>query len=137
MKFATKVIHAGSEPEIATGAIMSPIYMTSTFVQEAPGQTKGYDYTRAGNPNFTILEKFLASLEDAKYATVFSSGLGALTGLISTLSSGDKVLGINGVYGGTYRLFNAVFKRYGIDFFSIAKPTPEALEKAFEKKPKW
>jgi cystathionine beta-lyase/cystathionine gamma-synthase len=137
MKFATKAIHAGNEAEAVTGAIMPPIYMTSTFVQESPGETKGYDYTRAGNPNFTILEKLLASLENAKYATVFSSGLGALTGLISTLSSGDSVVGINGVYGGTYRLFNSVFKRYGINFFSIAKPTPDALEAAFSKKPKW
>jgi cystathionine beta-lyase/cystathionine gamma-synthase len=137
MKFATKAIHAGNDPEATTGAIMPPIYMTSTFVQEAPGITKGYDYTRAGNPNFTILEKLLASLENAKYATVFSSGLGALTGLISTLSSGDKVLGINGVYGGTYRLFNKIFSRYGIDFYSINQPTPETLETALAKKPKW
>ncbi|HEV8053152.1 MAG TPA: aminotransferase class I/II-fold pyridoxal phosphate-dependent enzyme, partial [Parachlamydiaceae bacterium] len=137
MKFATKAIHAGSGPEDTTGAIMPPIFMTSTYVQESPGETKGYDYTRAGNPNFTILEKTLAALEDAKYATAFSSGLGALTGLISTLSSGDKVIGINGVYGGTYRLFNSVFKRYGIEYISIHKPTSEALEKAFEMKPKW
>lgn len=137
MKFATKAIHAGAGPESTTGAVMPPIFMTSTYVQESPGETKGYDYTRAGNPNFTILEKTLAALEDAKYATVFSSGLGALTGLISTLSSGDQVIGFNGVYGGTYRLFNSIFKRYGIDFTSIAKPTPEALERAFKKKPKW
>jgi cystathionine beta-lyase/cystathionine gamma-synthase len=137
MKFSTKAIHAGNGPEEVTGAIMPPIYMTSTFVQEAPGETKGYDYTRAGNPNFTILEKILASLENGKYATVFGSGLGALTALISTLSSGDTVLGINGVYGGTYRLFNKVFKRYGVDFFSIPKLTPEALENALSKKPKW
>lgn len=137
MKFATKAIHAGNGPEEITGAIMPPIYMTSTFVQEAPGETKGYDYTRAGNPNFTILEKILASLENAKHATVFGSGLGALTGLISTLSIGDSVLGINGVYGGTYRLFNSVFKRYGVNFSSIAKATPEALESALAKKPKW
>lgn len=137
MKFATKAIHAGNEPEATTGAIMPPIYMTSTFVQEAPGETKGYDYTRAGNPNFTILEKLLASLEEATYATVFSSGLGALTGLISTLSSGDEVVGFNGIYGGTYRLFNAVFKRYGITYTSIATLTPESLEAALSKKPKW
>ena len=137
MKFATKAIHVGNAPEPTTGAIMPPIYMTSTFVQESPGETKGYDYTRAGNPNFTILETLLASLENAKYATVFSSGLGTLTGLISTLSSGDKVVGINGIYGGTYRLFNSVFKRYGVEFSSITKPTPEALHNALAKKPKW
>jgi len=137
MKFATKAIHEGHEPDPATGAIMPPIYMTSTFVQESPGETKGYDYTRAGNPNFTILEKVLASLEDAKYATVFSSGLGALTGLISMLSSGDNVVAINGVYGGTYRLFNKVFNRYGIGFHTINHPTEKALEDALAKKPKW
>ena len=137
MKFATKAIHVGNEPEATTGAIMPPIYMTSTFVQESPGQTKGYDYTRAGNPNFTILEKLLASLEGAEYATVFSSGLGALTGLVSTLSSGDKVIGIQGVYGGTYRLFHSVFNRYGITFESLSKPTPDSLEKALSAKPKW
>lgn len=137
MKFATRAIHAGNESDAETGAIMPPIYMTSTFVQETPGTTKGYDYTRAGNPNFTILEKLLASLEDAKHATVFSSGLGALTGLISTLSSGDRVVGFTGVYGGTYRLFNSVFNRYGVHFDSIDHPTPEALEMALAKKPKW
>jgi cystathionine beta-lyase/cystathionine gamma-synthase len=137
MKFATKAIHSGGEAEAVTGAIMPPIYMTSTFVQESPGQTKGYDYTRAGNPNFTILEHTLASLENAKYATIFSSGLGALTGLISMLSAGDHVLGIGSVYGGTYRLFNGVFKRYGIDFHSLPHPTPEQLEAELSKKPKW
>lgn len=137
MKFATKAIHAGNEADPTTGAIMPPIYMTSTFVQESPGETKGYDYTRAGNPNFTILEKLLASLEGAEYATAFSSGLGALTALISTLSSGDHVVGINGVYGGTYRLFHSIFQRYGITFHTLPAATPEALETALSKKPKW
>lgn len=137
MKFATRAIHAGGEPDKETGAIMPPIYMTSTYIQEAPGENKGYDYTRAGNPNFTILEKSLAALEEAKYATVFSSGLGALTAMISTLSQGDSVVGVNGLYGGTYRLFNSVFSRFGIDFYTIPVPTPEALEKALSKNPKW
>jgi cystathionine beta-lyase/cystathionine gamma-synthase len=137
MKFATKAIHVGSKPDPTTGAIMPPIYMTSTFVQEAPGQHQGYDYTRAGNPNFTILEELMASLEGAKHATVFSSGLGALTALVSTLSSGDSVIGINGVYGGTYRLFNSVFKRYGVGFTTIREPTQQAVEEALKTKPKW
>lgn len=137
MKFATQAIHVGSDPDPLTGAIMPPIYMTSTFVQDAPGETKGYEYTRAHNPNFTILEKVLASLEGAKYATIFSSGLGALTALISTLSTGDLVVGINGLYGGSYRLFNSVFSRFGIEFLSIPSPTPQALEEALSKKPKW
>lgn len=137
MKFATKAIHAGCGPDITTGAIMPPIYMTSTYVQEAPGETKGYDYTRAGNPNFTILEKVLASLENAAYATIFSSGLGALTGLISMLSQGDSVVAFDGVYGGTYRLFNAIFKRYGIEFCSINPSSIETVEMALKRKPKW
>lgn len=137
MHFATKAIHVGSDPDPVTGAIMPPIYMTSTFAQEAPGETKGYDYTRAGNPNFTILEKILASLEGAEYATVFSSGLGALTGLISTLSQGDRVVAFEGVYGGTYRLFNSIFKRYGIEFQSIIPTSLEVIEQAMSSKPKW
>lgn len=137
MKFATRAIHAGNDAEPVTGAIMPPIYMTSTFVQEAPGETKGYDYTRAGNPNFTILERLLASLEGAKHATVFSSGLGALTALISTLSHGDHVVGINGVYGGTYRLFHSVFQRYGVTFHTLTTSSSEALEEALSRKPKW
>lgn len=137
MKFATKAIHVGNEPDAATGAIIPPIYMTSTYVQESPGETKGYDYTRAGNPNFTVLERVLASLEGAEHATVFSSGLGALTGMISMLSQGDRVVAFDGVYGGTYRLFNSVFKRYGIIFDSITPSSADVLEKALEKKPKW
>lgn len=136
MKFATKAIHAGNEPDRETGAIMPPIYMTSTYVQEAPGESRGYVYTRAHNPNFTILEKQLAALEDASHATVFSSGLGALSGLISTLSQGDTVLAIDGLYGGTYRLFNQVVNRYGIRFESI-DPRKEDLEEALKRKPKW
>jgi cystathionine beta-lyase/cystathionine gamma-synthase len=136
MKFATKTIHVGNEPDPLTGSIMSPIYMTSTFAQEAPGQTKGYDYTRAGNPNFTILEKLLASLEEAAHATVFSSGLGALSAMIGTmLKAGDQVVAVDGLYGGTYRLFNQVFNRFGIEFTTYNKY--EEIEVALSNKPKW
>lgn len=137
MKFATKAIHVGCKPDTKTGAIMPPIYMTSTYVQEAPGEHKGYDYTRAGNPNFTNLEQQLASLEEAKYATVFSSGMGALTGMISMLSKGDKVVAMDGIYGGTYRLFNSVFNRFGIEFHSINPASLEELDQALACKPKW
>lgn len=119
MHFNTKAIHNGQLPDNETGAVIPPIYMTSTYVQESPGNTKGYDYTRAGNPNFTNLEDTLASLEEGKYATVFSSGLGAFTSLISTLSSGDKVMSTNDLYGGTYRLFTRVFKQYGVEFETL------------------
>lgn len=137
MKFATKAIHIGSEPDPSTGAIMPPIYMSSTYVQEAPGENKGYEYTRAHNPNFTILEKLLASLEEAKYATVFSSGLGALTALTSSLSNGDKIFGVNGLYGGTYRLFTQVFNRFGIEFQNIKPQSLDELHQLLKAKPKW
>lgn len=140
MKFATKAIHSGQEPDPKTGAIMPPIYMSSTFVLDAPGISKGYEYTRAQNPNFTILEKQLAALEDAQHATVFSAGLGALTALVSTLSMGDHVVALDGVYGGTYRLFNQVFNHFGIEFFSYNPATKEGreqLEAAIAMKPKW
>jgi cystathionine beta-lyase/cystathionine gamma-synthase len=137
MKFATKAVHSGNAPDSTTGAIIPPIYMTSTFVQESPGEYKGYDYTRAGNPNFTMLERQLADLEDAKFATIFSSGLGALTGFISSLSQGDKILAIDGLYGGTHRLFNQVFKRFGIEFHTINPNDINNIEKSFAIKPKW
>lgn len=130
MEFATKAVHVGYTPD-ATGAVMPPIYMTSTYQLDAPGVTKegGYDYTRAGNPNFTILEKVMASLEGAEYATVFSSGLGALTGMLSMLSKGDKVVAINGLYGGTYRLFTQVFVQYGIELCLVSSDEEKTLER--------
>lgn len=138
MEFGTKAIHIGYEPDPTTGSIMPPIFMTSTYIQDVPGEAKGgYDYTRAGNPNFTYLEKALASLENANFATVFSSGLGTLTALISTLQQGDKVVAFDGVYGGTYRLFNSVFKQFGVEFISINPHHPQELEKALKTNPKW
>ncbi len=139
MKFATKAVHKGIQADPTTGALMTPIYMTSTFLQEAPGQGTGYEYTRAGNPNFTILESLLATLENAAHATVFSSGLGALTALVtSVLSSGDLVLGINGLYGGTFRLFHQMFQRFGVRFVSVTPKTVGELENSVkELKPKW
>jgi len=137
MKFATKAIHIGNEPDPLTGSVMSPIYMTSTFELDAPGQSKGFEYTRANNPNFIRLEQLLASLEDASYATVFSSGMGTLTALISTLSQGDRVVALNGIYGGTYRLFNHIFNKFGIQFINLLTITTETLEESFKSKPKW
>ncbi len=138
MRFSTKAIHVGSEPDKVTGAIMPPIYMSSTFALEAPGVDKGFEYTRAHNPNFSCLEKLLASLEEAKYATVFSSGIGGLTAMVSLLQSGDNVLVIDGIYGGTYRLFNQVLSRFQIGFSSILPRSVEEMKAALkEKKPKW
>ncbi len=137
MEFGTKTVHSGQKPDPSTGAIMPPIFMTSTFIQESPGETKGYDYTRADNPNFTILEVLLASLEKAKYATIFSSGLGALTSMVSTLSAGDQVLAIDGLYGGTYRLFTQVFNRFGVHFKTVHPSNHQLLLDELNKNPKW
>ncbi|MCB1113201.1 MAG: PLP-dependent transferase [Chlamydiia bacterium] len=124
MKIDTHVIHAGQEPDKETGAVIPPIYMTSTFKEISPGETKGYDYTRAGNPNFDRLESALAALENGKYTTVYSSGLGALTALISTLKQNDKILLMQGSYGGTRRLLHDVFPKFGIE---LLETTPEKL----------
>lgn len=138
MKFSTKAIHVGSEPDPITGAVMPPIYMTSTFALEAPGQSKGFEYTRVSNPNFVYLEKVLASLEEAEHATVFSSGIGALTALVSTLSQGDRLIALDGIYGGTYRLLTQVFNKFGIEFKTIIPFSLEDVEKALKDiKPKW
>lgn len=137
MKFSTKAVHVGQQPDFETGAMMPPIYMTSTFFQESPGKTKGYDYTRAGNPNFTRLEEQLASLEEAEFATVFSSGLGATTGFLSTLSQGDEVVAVEGLYGGTYRLFLKMFQKFGVRFNLVNGKDINLLKKALESKPKW
>lgn len=139
MKFATKAIHKGSAFDPVTGAIMPPIYMSSTFVLDEPGVSKGYDYTRANNPNFTKLEELLAALEEAKYATVFSSGIGALTALVSgLLTAGDTVVAIDGLYGGTYRFFTKVANRFGIKFITANPDSSDELDKILKaSKAKW
>ena len=136
MKFSTKAIHIGQEADKTTGAVIPPIYMTSTYKQEWPNLHKGYDYTRAGNPNFHNLEQTLASIEEGKYATVFSSGLGATTGLISTLDSGDIVVAGKDLYGGTFRLLNSVFNTFGIKLDLIDTLDLNAVEIALKQKPK-
>ncbi len=116
MKFATKAIHAGQEPDPATGAIMTPIYQTSTYVQESPGIHKGYAYARGKNPTRTALEKCIASLENAKYGLCFSSGMGASDAIIKLLLPGDEVICCHDLYGGSYRMFTKVFEPLGIKF---------------------
>ncbi len=137
MQKETKAIHSGQHPEPTTGAIIPPIYMTSTYVQEYPDQTKGYDYTRAGNPNFTNLEAQIASIENGKYATVFASGLSAITGIVTTMESGDTVIATEDLYGGTFRLFDKVFTRYGIGFKTIDTQNLEEVAAALREKPKY
>lgn len=119
MKFGTKAIHAGQEPDPTTGAIMTPIYQTSTYVQEAPGQHKGYAYARGKNPTRVALEKCLAALENAKHGLCFSSGMGAADAVIKLLRPGDEVIATDDLYGGTYRMFTKVFAHYGIVFHFI------------------
>ena len=112
----TVAVHAGTEPDPATGAVMTPIYQTSTFVQEAPGQHKGWDYSRGTNPSRDAVETALAALEDARHAIAFSSGLAAEQAIVQNLSPGDHVLVCNDVYGGTGRLFRNLIARFGIEF---------------------
>jgi len=114
MKFETRAIHVGQEPDPQTGAVVPPIYATSTFAQTRPGETLGYDYTRSGNPSFTRLGQTLASLEGGRFATVFASGMAAITAVLSTLASGDLVLAEENVYGCTFRIFAQVFEKFGL-----------------------
>jgi len=114
MKFSTKAIHAGQEPDPTTGAIMTPIYQTSTFAQTGLGEHKGYEYARSGNPTRTALENCLAALENARYGLAFSSGLAAEQAALSLLNPGDHLISCDDLYGGTYRLFERVVGRYNI-----------------------
>ena len=116
MNFNTRAVHEGQTPEKTTGAVIPPIYQTSTYAQEAPAETKGFDYTRADNPNFQNLETALASVEGAKFATVFSSGLGASLAVMNLLRAGDHVVAGNDLYGGTYRLFKQWGEKFGLAF---------------------
>ena len=115
-KFGTRAIHAGQEPDPSTGAIMTPIYQTSTYVQESPGKHKGYAYARGKNPTRVALEKCLASLENAKHGLCFSSGQGAEDAIIKLLRPGDEVIATDDIYGGSYRMFTKVYEKYGIKF---------------------
>ena len=116
LRFGTRAVHAGVEPDPTTGAIMTPIYQTSTYVQAAPGDHKGYEYSRTQNPTRTALQNSLAALENGKHGLCFSSGMAAIDNLLKTLKPGDHVVSTNDLYGGTYRLFTKVFATYGIMF---------------------
>jgi len=116
MKPATKFIHAGASPDPSTGAIMTPIYQTSTYVQEAPGKNKGFEYARSQNPTRKALEEALAVIENGAYGLAFSSGVAATDAVIKLLEPGDEVIAASDMYGGTYRLFTKVFEKFGIKF---------------------
>ena len=119
MKFNTKVIHAGVEPDPATGAIMTPIYQTSTYVQDEIGKHKGYEYSRTGNPTRSALESSIAHIENGKYGACFGSGLAAIDCVIKMLNPGDEVISTNDLYGGSYRIFRTIFEKYGIKFHFV------------------
>lgn len=114
MRFGTKTIHAGIEPDPATGAIMTPIYQTSTYVQEAPGQHKGYEYARTQNPTRTVLQNNLAALENGRHGICFSSGMAAMDTVLKMLHPGDEIIASNDLYGGSYRLIKKVYEKFGI-----------------------
>jgi cystathionine beta-lyase len=128
MKFATKAIHAGVHPDPATGAIMTPIYQTSTYVQEGVGNHKGYEYSRTLNPTRHALEKNIAAIENGKHGACFGSGLAAIDCVIKMLNPGDEIISTNDLYGGSYRIFNTIFAKYGLIFHFVDMQNPAAVE---------
>ncbi|MEN7551057.1 cystathionine gamma-synthase [Rapidithrix thailandica] len=128
MKFATKAVHAGVHPDPATGAIMTPIYQTSTYVQESPGKHKGYEYSRTLNPTRAALQESLAAIENGRFGLCFASGLAATDVVLKLLKSGDEVIASNDLYGGTYRIFTGVYEKYGIKFHFVPMDTPDRVE---------
>jgi cystathionine beta-lyase/cystathionine gamma-synthase len=128
MKFATKAIHAGVHPDEATGAIMTPIYQTSTYVQDGVGVHKGYEYSRTLNPTRHALEKNIAAIENGRFGAAFGSGLAAIDCVIKMLQPGDEVISTNDLYGGTYRLFTTIFAKYGIKFHFVDMSNPAIIE---------
>jgi cystathionine beta-lyase/cystathionine gamma-synthase len=131
LKFATRAIHVGQDPDPATGATIVPIYQTSTYTQEAPGKHKGYEYSRTGNPTRAALEECVAALEGAEYGLAFASGLAATTAVMSLLGPGDHIVAGDDLYGGSYRLFDKVLqKSNGLDFTFVDTTDPESVEAA-------
>jgi cystathionine beta-lyase len=129
MKFGTKAIHAGLEPDSATGAIMTPIYQTSTYIQDGIGNHKGFEYSRTGNPTRQALESNLAAIENGKYGACFGSGLAAIDCVIKMLNPGDEVISTNDLYGGSYRIFKTIFEKYGIKFHFVDMLNIENISK--------
>jgi cystathionine beta-lyase len=136
MKFGTKAIHAGVEPDPVTGAIMTPIYQTSTYVQDGIGKHKGYEYSRTHNPTRTALQNALAALENGKYGICFASGLAATDAVLKLLKPGDEVIATNDLYGGTYRIFKTIFEPFGIKFTFLPLQEAGILKKHLHEKVK-
>ena len=136
MKLATKLIHAGVSPDPSTGAIMTPIYQTSTYVQDGPGDHKGYEYARTQNPTRHALQNALAAIENGKYGLCFGSGSAATDAVIKLLNPGDEVIAANDMYGGTYRMFTKIFEKYGLKFHFINMQDAEEVKKYVNKNTK-
>ncbi|EGG15102.1 cystathionine gamma-lyase [Cavenderia fasciculata] len=135
-KIGTKVIHAGQEPEPTTGAVITPISLSTTFLQSSPGVHKGYDYARSGNPTRDALEKCLAACENGKYGLAFASGLACLTTITNSLQAGDEVISVDDVYGGTRRYFTRVASNFNLKFSFVDMGTLDDLKAAFTDKTK-
>ena len=128
LRFNSKTIHGGQEPDKAYGAVMPPIYQTSTYAQSTPGGHKGYEYSRSANPTRTALEKSLASIENGKFGLAFASGLAAMDAVIKLLNPGDEVISTNDLYGGSYRLFKQVYEKFGIIFHFVGMQDADQIE---------
>jgi cystathionine beta-lyase/cystathionine gamma-synthase len=136
MKFATKAIHGGLSPDESTGAIMTPIYQTTTYVQSSVGENKGYEYSRTQNPTRHALERNLASIENGKHGACFGSGLAAIDCVIKILNPGDEVISTSDLYGGSYRIFNSIFAKYGIKFHFVGMSNNEEVKQHINKNTK-
>lgn len=136
MDFNTKTIHGGQKPDPSTGAVMPPIYQTSTYAQTSPGDHKGYEYSRTGNPTRTALEKSLASIESGDFGLAFGSGLAAIDAVMKLLQPGDEVISTNDLYGGTFRLFSTIFKKFGIKFHFVGMEDVKNIEACINKNTK-
>lgn len=136
LKFNSKTIHGGQQPDKAYGAVMPPIYQTSTYAQSTPGDHQGYVYSRSANPTRTALENSLASIENGNYGLAFGSGLAAIDAVIKLLNPGDEVVSTNDIYGGSYRLFKKIFKKYGITFHFIEMENATNIENYINSKTK-
>ncbi len=130
LSFGSKAVHAGVEPDPSTGAIMTPIFQTSTYVQQAVGESKGYEYSRTANPTRNTLERAIAELENGQYGACFGSGMAAIDCIMKMLKPGDEVIATNDLYGGTYRLFTTIFASYGIKFHFVSMADIENVKAA-------
>src|SRR5438105_7694836 len=136
MKFSTKAIHAGQEPDPSTGAIMTPIFQTATYAQAGLGEHKGFEYSRTDNPTRSALQECIAALEDGTYGLAFASGMAAESAILSLLSSGDHIVSCDDLYGGSYRIFERVMRRYNVETSYVPAGNPAAYEKAIRPKTK-